>query len=63
MKMPFGKHVGEEIAEIPETYLIWLWENVELRSRDLIREIAEQIGEEPEDHFNWDKAREYDGRE
>ena len=60
MKMPFGKHVGEEVAEIPGNYLAWLWENVELRSRQLIREIADQLGMEPEEHFNWEKAKEVD---
>ena len=31
MEMPFGKHKGEEIADIPHSYLKWLAENAKLR--------------------------------
>jgi Putative quorum-sensing-regulated virulence factor len=31
MKMPFGKYKGHEVEALPEAYLLWLWENVELR--------------------------------
>lgn len=31
MKMPFGKFKNMEINEIPENYLNWLYENVNLR--------------------------------
>lgn len=23
--MPFGKHKGEQMANVPDSYLIWLW--------------------------------------
>ena len=26
-KMPFGKHKGELLATVPDSYLLWLWEN------------------------------------
>jgi hypothetical protein len=29
--MPFGKHMGEPISEIPDGYLIWVSDNVILR--------------------------------
>ena len=29
--MPFGKHKGRELCEVPDGYLLWLAENVELR--------------------------------
>jgi hypothetical protein len=29
--MPFGKHRGRELEELPDSYLIWLAENIELR--------------------------------
>ena len=29
--MPFGKHKGRELEELPDGYLLWLAENVELR--------------------------------
>jgi hypothetical protein len=31
MRMPFGKHRGVAVAEIPESYLRWLHETVSLR--------------------------------
>jgi len=30
MGMPFGKHKGKRIEDIPEDYLEWLWEKVDL---------------------------------
>jgi uncharacterized protein (DUF3820 family) len=29
--MPFGKYRGQDIQDVPGDYLVWLWENVELR--------------------------------
>jgi hypothetical protein len=31
MLMPFGKHKGLEIDSLPDGYLLWLRENIELR--------------------------------
>jgi hypothetical protein len=31
MKMPFGKYKNSHVDELPDGYLSWLWENVELR--------------------------------
>lgn len=31
MIMPFGKHKGREVADLPRTYLEWLLTKVELR--------------------------------
>jgi hypothetical protein len=31
MNMPFGKYKGHPVEDLPENYLNWLWENVELR--------------------------------
>jgi hypothetical protein len=31
MLMPFGKYRGEYVADLPEGYLRWLWETVDLR--------------------------------
>jgi len=30
MKMPFGKHKGMELEELPRPYLVWLRKNVQL---------------------------------
>jgi len=29
MEMPFGKHKGEEIEDLPSSYIKWLTENME----------------------------------
>jgi hypothetical protein len=29
--MPFGKYRGLEVSELPESYLRWLWDTIELR--------------------------------
>ncbi len=31
MQMPFGKHAGKELADIPRAYLVWALENLELQ--------------------------------
>ena len=31
MKRPFGKYKGENLADIPEDYLVWLLDNCELK--------------------------------
>ena len=41
MKMPFGKHKGEELSEIPVDYLAWIEENYNLSD-----ELREGINEE-----------------
>jgi uncharacterized protein (DUF3820 family) len=44
--MPFGKYRGWLLDEIPEDYLWWLWENVELTSARLRRKVANILGVE-----------------
>ncbi len=34
MKLPFGKHKGEEIEDVPSPYLRWFTENVSERGDD-----------------------------
>jgi hypothetical protein len=31
VKMPFGKYRGIEVDSLPEQYLEWLWQNIDLR--------------------------------
>ena len=45
MTMPFGKYHGWLLDEIPEDYLWWVWEHVELFGR-LRREVARILGQE-----------------
>lgn len=42
-KMPFGKHKGELIADIPSPYLEWCLENIEKLSENLREEMENQI--------------------
>ena len=42
MKMPFGKHKGEDLASIPSGYLMWLAENVSDKP-ELIEEVEKQL--------------------
>jgi hypothetical protein len=42
MRMPFGKHRGELVEDIPTAYVEWLLGNLELRP-DLQRELEAQL--------------------
>jgi hypothetical protein len=43
MEMPFGKHKGEDLEDIPSDYLKWLIFNCE----------DELVQEEAEKEYNW----------
>lgn len=40
--MPFGKYEGRLIDDIPDNYLLWLWENVDLQG-PLLDAVARRI--------------------
>ena len=42
MEMPFGKHEGTEVDDLPSHYLFWLSENCELYG-DLASEIESEL--------------------
>lgn len=48
MQLRFGKHKGQELSEIPETYLRWLYSV----SRTLITEIEYELNIEPPTNGN-----------
>ena len=50
MRMPFGKHRGFLIEDIPESYLKWLWSNVPLEEplRSAVATALEHVGKLPD---------------
>lgn len=44
MRMPFGKHKGEELHTIPDSYLWWVLENAESASPLLLAAIRRHLG-------------------
>jgi uncharacterized protein (DUF3820 family) len=42
--MPFGKYKGQDSNELPDKYLLWLLENIELRD-PLLSAIEEAVDE------------------
>lgn len=44
--MPFGKHKGKEVSEVPKGYLRWLRKNADLFG-SLASEVDAVLGEEP----------------
>ena len=49
--MPFGKHQGEDIEDIPTQYLKWLVSNTDIRGY-LLDAIEDEL--ESRDKFGWD---------
>jgi len=49
--MPFGKHRGKELDDIPLDYLEWLLHNVELRDPRLREEVEYLVGEDAPETF------------
>lgn len=44
MEMPFGKHRGKQLSEIPDSYLMWILDNVESLSPTLRYAIELRLG-------------------
>lgn len=44
MRMPFGKHRGKELRDIPDDYLLWVLGNIEYLNPVLRREIERRLG-------------------
>jgi len=45
MTMPFGKHYGEEVSDLSDSYLRWLAEEAEVYDEDLAAEIQAEYEE------------------
>lgn len=41
--MPFGKHKGEKLANVPAPYLIWLYENTLYATHPLAKYIEDNM--------------------
>ena len=48
MKMPFGKHKGVEVRDVPHSYLSWVLDNIIDLSPTLRRAIRHELGLPPE---------------
>lgn len=44
MRMPFGKHKGEDIDDIPDDYLQWVLDNCDIESETLLHAIEIRMG-------------------
>jgi hypothetical protein len=62
MEMPFGKHKGEELEDIPVSYLRWVLRTVDLFDDELRQEIEDIVGEkatapkrDPGERGKWNK--------
>jgi hypothetical protein len=45
VKLPFGKHRGKQLADVPLGYLAWLHEEVQVKDRALRRAIRAAIAD------------------
>ena len=45
MRMPFGKHKGKYLSNIPESYLRWVWENVDITNEELYEALDDMFGD------------------
>jgi len=53
--MPFGKHKGKKMANVPYTYLLWLWRESNNKSGNVFDYIRENLdalkAEEKQDSY------------
>ena len=47
MKMPFGKHKGQEIHTIPRSYLAWMKDNITTLKGDLLGAVDAGLAGKP----------------
>lgn len=44
MEMPFGKHKGTKLEDVPKHYLLWILDNCDVKSSTLKGEIEKILG-------------------
>jgi hypothetical protein len=49
MEMPFGKHKGTKLEEVPKHYLLWILDNCDMKSPTLKSEIEKILGLQAEE--------------
>lgn len=47
MKMPFGRHKGQEIHTLPHDYLLWFRDNIANLNGDLLRAVIAGLEGKP----------------
>lgn len=57
MRMPWGKHKGEELETVPDSYLWWVLENADNASPMLLAAIRRHLGVEEETPKQREHAR------
>jgi hypothetical protein len=51
--MPFGRHKGQRLEHIPDSYLLWLLDDCKDLSPTLRRAVLAQLGLDEEPHPDW----------
>src|SRR4051812_34225645 len=52
MEIPFGKHKGTRLEDVPKHYLLWVLDNCEIKSPTLKSEIEKILGLAPRMDFS-----------
>lgn len=41
--MPFGKHKGEKMANVPASWLVWFWDETSKKDFNVLRDEAKEV--------------------
>ena len=51
-RMPFGKHKNKPISKLPQSYVLWLWNNVDLARWGIEGAVKDALGMVDDDEAN-----------
>ena len=51
-RMPFGKHKNKPISKLPQSYVLWLWNNVDLARWGIEGAVKDALGMADDDEAN-----------